>query len=95
MKKSEKAVMTIEKLQKKVADYAEKQGYKLQPDKEILNAILNGLMRNYDKYGEIYCPCRMMTGDKKKDKESICPCAFHKKEIKEEGHCRCRLFLEK
>lgn len=83
----------IEKLKRDSKDYAQKTGIKLNPDKKIVEGVIKGLLKNKEEKGELYCPCRIITGDKEKDKEIICPCVFHKKEIKSEGHCKCLLFV--
>ena len=82
-------------LRKKFENYAKENNFKLNPDEKILGFLLNGLFKNKEKHGEIYCPCRVVTGDKEKDKDIICPCIFHKQEIKEMGHCKCNLFFAK
>jgi ferredoxin-thioredoxin reductase catalytic subunit len=74
-------------------EYAEKAGFKLNPDKKQLNMIIKGLKKNQEKYGYQFCPCRVVTGDFEKDREIICPCVFHKDEIKKWGHCLCKLFF--
>jgi ferredoxin-thioredoxin reductase catalytic subunit len=80
---------------KDAEDYAKKVGIKLNPDKSKVDVIINGLFKNQKEKGELYCPCRFVTGDKKKDSEIICPCIFHRGEIELEGHCRCLLFFAK
>lgn len=89
--------MEIEKeqLRKKSEEYAKSKGFKLNPDKKMLNFVLTGLLKNKEKKGDIYCPCRVVTGNKEKDKDIVCPCIFHKQEIKEQGFCKCRLFFRK
>lgn len=66
---------------------------KLNPNNSHLNLILGGLLKNKEQYGEIYCPCRTITGNKALDKKNICPCFWHKEEIKKFKHCLCRLFF--
>lgn len=75
--------------------YAEKNGFRLNPDKKILNAVISALAKNREKHGFAYCPCRALTGNREEDKKNICPCAFHIEEIKRDGHCKCKLFLGK
>ena len=87
--------MNKQELLKYYKNYAEKNNFKLNPDKKILDKLINGLIKNQEKHGEIYCPCRRITGDKEKDKKIICPCIYHKDEIKEIGHCLCFLFVKK
>lgn len=87
--------MDIEELKQKSLEYANSQGFKLQLDEEMLNMIITGLLRNKDKHGEIYCPCRRVVEDKEENKKIICPCVYHKEEIEQDGQCKCRLFLKK
>jgi len=87
--------MNKDELHKRNLRYAEKAGYKLNPDKNIVDKIEEGLLRNLSVHGEVYCPCRVIFGDKEKDKLIICPCAYHKDEIKQMGHCHCTLFVKK
>ena len=74
--------------------YAKSQGFKLNPDKKIVDTIIEGLLRNEKKHGFRYCPCRVLTLNKEKDKIIICPCIYHKDEIKRDGHCLCNLFVK-
>jgi len=94
MKKEEFKAKDAEKLKKEAEEYAEKTGIKLNPDKEKLELIIKGLLRNRKEKGENYCPCRVVSGDKEKDEEIICPCVFHRGEIELEGKCRCLLFVK-
>jgi ferredoxin-thioredoxin reductase catalytic chain len=80
-------------LRTKSEKYAKENGYQLNPNKKIVEGIIIGLLKNKEIKGELYCPCRLPTGNKEKDKEIICPCIFHKKEIEEMGHCHCFLFV--
>ncbi len=75
--------------------YAEKMGFKLNPNQQIVDAVVKGLVNNEKKHGVRYCPCRMISGDKEKDRKNICPCIYHKDEIKEQGYCHCMLFFRK
>lgn len=86
---NEKEVLEISKR------YAKSQGFKLNPDKKIVDTTIKGLVANERKYGFRYCPCRMVTGIPERDKDIICPCAFHKTEIKNLGHCLCGLFVSR
>lgn len=84
----------IRELTKKSKDYADSQeGLKLNPDGNIVKAIVKGLLMNKRKEGEIYCPCRIISGDKGEDSKNICPCVYHKDEVRDTGHCKCLLFV--
>ncbi len=45
-----------------VEEYAKKNGWVLNPDKKILDTVIRGLVRNKRKFGEQYCPCRLVRG---------------------------------
>lgn len=81
-------------LLKKSQNYAKASGFHLNPNEKIVEQIIKGLLEREKKYGEKYCPCRRVSGDKKMDKKIICPCVFHKEEIKKQGHCLCLLFVK-
>jgi len=87
--------MNKKELKKICQDYAKKQGFLLQPDPVLLDRILEGLLNREKIYGLRYCPCRRVTGDIEEDRKIVCPCIYHKEEIKDEGHCKCMLFLKK
>jgi len=87
--------MKAEQLRKALRRYAESQGFKLNPDEKFVDSIIQGLLKNEAKYGYRYCPCRVVTGDRAKDAKNICPCVYHKDEIKTMGHCHCGLFVAK
>jgi len=82
----------IDKLIKGYEEYAEKNGFKLNPDREVVERLIKGMLENEKKYGARYCPCRRVTGNKEEDKGKICPCQFMRKEIEEQGRCLCGLF---
>ena len=75
--------------------YAEKAGFRLNPNQEILDTVIKGLIENEKKHGFRYCPCRIITGDKAKDALIICPCRYHRDEIKQQGYCHCLLYFAK
>jgi len=84
----------IQKIKKESEDYAKSQGFKLNPEEKIVNFIIKGLLKNKKEKGELYCPCRRVTGDKEDDEKIICPCIYHLSEIKENGKCHCGLFVK-
>jgi ferredoxin-thioredoxin reductase catalytic subunit len=84
-----------QELRKKLQEYADKSEFKLNPNEKVLEGIINALLRNKKFKGDIYCPCRVVTGNKEEDKKIVCPCIYHKDEIKSMGHCKCMLFWAK
>lgn len=82
----------VEKIIKDSKKHAENNGFRLNPGKNLVKIIAEGLAENQKNLGARFCSCRPLAGNKKKD--SICPCKWHKKEIKEKGRCHCGLFVK-
>ena len=60
--------------------YAKAKGYQLSPFADkIINRCLNATNG--------CCPCDVSRG--------YCPCSEHVKEVEENGHCHCNLFVSK
>ena len=88
--KAEKA-----KIRARIERYAQRAALRLNPDKARVEEVIHGLAARKQRYGYAYCPCRIVSGDKAKDSKTICPCAFHKEEIAQQGACICGLFVKK
>ena len=84
----------IEEIIKNYQEYAEKNGFKLNPNREVVGRLIKGMLENEKRFGERYCPCRRITGNKEEDKGKICPCHWHQEEIERDGHCVCGLFVK-
>ena len=84
----------INQIKKRSADYAKETGIQLNPDEKTVDRIVNGLILNEQKYGKQYCPCRRVSGVAEEDEKKICPCYWHKDEIKKDGKCFCGLFVK-
>ena len=93
------SIMALDKegkaLLKKMQKYADSQNFKLNENQTALEGIINALLRNKKFKGEIYCPCRIVSGNKKEDEKIICPCVYHQGEIELQGNCKCTLFWKK
>jgi len=84
----------IEKNIKIYEEYAKKNGFKLNPKRIVVEFVVKELLRREKKFGNRYCPCRRITGNPEEDKKIICPCIYHREEIKNQGHCLCQLFVK-
>ena len=71
----------------KLQEIAADRGFAVSSNAKRVESLLKSLNTNKTEFGEYYCPCRV-----EKNKETICPCVWAKKEINEKGHCLCRLF---
>jgi len=93
--------MNEEELRKTWKRFTEKNDFIVNPDKEHINFIVKGLLENQRKFGLRYCPCRIRTGDPKKDVSLICPCNFkiHDTWLKPKAGmrpmCWCGLFVKR
>ena len=72
---------------------ASKQNWKLNPDSSLVDILISGFTKNYNRYGYYSCPCREAEGVKEKDRDIICPCAYCRPDQNDHGHCYCWLFL--
>lgn len=84
-----------DEVKKFVEMVAEKQGWFLHPDEEFLDMLIEGLMTNFNRYGYYGCPCRLLEGNREKDKDLLCPCDYCKPDQEEYGHCYCGLYITK
>jgi len=76
--------------------FAENNDFMLNPDKEHVDCILDGLFENEKKYGLKLCPCRLRDGTRERDLELLCPCNFKThKTWKTQGRCWCGLFVKR
>jgi len=91
MKKDKEA----EKLYKQLETVAKYKNCYLNPDKEFVMGIAQGLLVNQKKYGYMSCPCRLASGDGKRDLDIICPCAYMLPDVKDFGMCYCALYVSK
>jgi ferredoxin-thioredoxin reductase catalytic subunit len=91
MKKDKK----VEELCKQLETIAKNKKCYLNPDKEFVRGIARGLLVNRKKYGYMSCPCRLASGDGKKDLDIICPCVYMPPDVKEFGMCYCALYVSK
>ena len=85
--------LTLEQVSVFTEKAAEKNGWKLNPEADFLESIVEGLHSNYLEYGYLLCPCREAWGDREKDRDVVCPCDYCAEDVKEFGHCYCGLYM--
>ncbi|MBN2112341.1 ferredoxin:thioredoxin reductase [Candidatus Woesearchaeota archaeon] len=88
--------MNKEELKQAFERFTDNNDFNLNPDREHIGFILNGLIENEKKFGLKLCPCRLRDGTIERDFELICPCNFKTQETwKTKGMCWCGLFVKK
>lgn len=88
--------MEPEELRKVWKNFTQNNDFKLNPDKEHVDIIINGVLINEKKYGLKLCPCRLRDNTRDRDLELICPCNFKTQDTwKTKGMCWCGLFVKK
>jgi len=76
-------------LRERLGEYAEANGFRLNPDEGLLDSLLDLLVEN-----DGFCPCRVPSSDPLVVKRFTCPCITHRVEIEATGHCHCFLFVK-
>ncbi|MBF0525217.1 MAG: ferredoxin:thioredoxin reductase [Deltaproteobacteria bacterium] len=71
----------------------EPKGYLFNWDRQLVFDLLQALLTNKDRYGYMCCPCRLASGDRKKDEDIICPCVYRVPDVAEYGACYCGLYV--
>jgi len=93
--------MEPEELRKAWENFTQNNDFKLNPDKNHVDFVINGVLENERKCGLKFCPCRLRDRTREKDLELICPCNFKIHETwmnPRKGMipmCWCGLFVKK
>lgn len=85
--------MEAEQLYEILKNAQEPKGYFFSRDREKVLDILRGLLTNKKRYGYMSCPCRLATGDRERDKDIVCPCAYRAADVEDYGSCYCNLYV--
>ena len=86
---------TLEGIRKRAENDAKARGYYLTPDPELLRDLLDGLLKNEERYGYPSCPCRLASGSFELDRDILCPCDYRDPDVEEFGCCYCALYVRK
>lgn len=88
-------MITVDELYEMLRKAQEPQGYYFNRDRDMVSELLDGLIRNRERYGYMSCPCRLATGNYGKDRDIICPCVYRAPDVAEFGSCYCGLYVSK
>jgi ferredoxin-thioredoxin reductase catalytic subunit len=87
--------MNVNELHEMLMKVQEPKGYYFSNDEERVFDLLQALVTNKERYGYMCCPCRLASGDRDRDKDIVCPCAYREADVKEYGSCYCNLYVSK
>jgi len=69
-------------------------GYKVTPDEELADFLLEQEVKLEQDHGAPYCPCQGRTGVRADDMLIVCPCIpFHRAHFDKMKRCWCGLFV--
>jgi ferredoxin-thioredoxin reductase catalytic chain len=85
--------MKPEDLYDRLKKEAEASGYLLNPDRDFVMDLMQGLLTNQARYGYLACPCRLADGVREKDLDIICPCDYRDPDLSQHGACYCALYV--
>jgi len=85
---------TIEDLKAYMGPFVESLGYRFNTETDFVDEVLASEIEILEATGDVYCPCRIRTGNPKEDVEIICPCIpFHREQFAAIRKCWCGLFI--
>jgi ferredoxin-thioredoxin reductase catalytic subunit len=67
----------------------------LNPDRAFVQALLEGLKTNEERYSYLSCPCRLASGRFESDRDILCPCDYRDPDVQEFGACYCALYVNR
>ncbi len=85
---------TAEDLRAYMGPFVARLGYKFNTDEDFVRMVLEGELEVLEQTGDVYCPCRIRTGDPKEDLKIVCPCIpFYRDQFAGLRKCWCGLFI--
>ncbi len=85
---------TIDDLKAYMAPFVARLGYKLNTEAEFVDEVLRSEIEILETTGDVYCPCRVRSGDPKEDYKIVCPCIpFFTDQFAAMRKCWCGLFI--
>lgn len=85
--------MDANELYQKLKKTQEAKGYYFNRDQSRVMDLMAALLQNRARYGYMGCPCRLMSGDREKDQDVLCPCEYREADMAEFGSCYCNLYV--
>jgi len=86
--------VTADDLRGYMAPYVARLGYRFNTDEGFVAELLDSELGILAEAGDVYCPCRLRSGDPKEDAAIVCPCiAVNVVEFAAMRKCWCGLFI--
>ena len=77
---------------RRLREIAARHGLRLNSDAARVEKVAGLMAENYRRIEEWVCPCKQTAKPAAKGVDKTCPCPEWKEELREDGHCSCRLF---
>jgi len=85
---------TADDLKTYMAPFVATLGYRFNTESDFVDEVLASELELLEQTGDVYCPCRMRTGDPKEDLKIVCPCIpFYLDQFAALRKCWCGLFI--
>jgi len=85
---------TIDDLKAYMGPFATRLGYKFNTETDFVDEVLESEIEILERDGDVFCPCRIRTGDPKEDFKIVCPCIpFFRDQFAALDKCWCGLFI--
>ena len=84
---------TVEEYHEVLKKFAPARGLIFNPDESVVLPLVEGLLKNMNRYGFPTCPCRLACGDFHLIKDIVCPCEYAEPDIEQFGQCYCGLYV--
>ncbi len=85
---------TADDLRAYMGPFAARLGYKFNTDDGFVAMVLDAEIEILAQTGDVFCPCRVRTGDPKEDAKIVCPCIpFFRDQFAGLRKCWCGLFI--
>jgi len=85
---------TADDLKAYMEPFAATLGYKFNTETEFVDEVLASELEILESTGDVFCPCRIRTGDPKEDAKIVCPCIpFYMEQFAAMQKCWCGLFI--
>ena len=85
---------SVDDLKAYMAPFVARLGYRFNDDEEFVEEVLESEIEILERDGDVFCPCRVRTGDPKEDVRIVCPCIpFYLDEFAAMRKCWCGLFV--